>query len=304
MQNLNSCSLCGSNSFRMVYNGIRDFEYDAPGSYRWLQCQHCGLVHLDPLPSGDILALAYPPTYHAYSRRKSKITQGLIDRLAKKTAQRYANYLPSGGAVLDIGCASGELLSMIGELGDYRLFGVEYDPESAKIAESSGIHVWVGDVDNADIPKNTMDIVLMQHTLEHVFHPIDTLHQAYQVLKPGGKIFGELPNFDSWDRSLFGRYWGGGHAPRHLHHFTPRTLESALRSSGFSAVRISPSLHTGHWALSLQNWARRNRYDVKGLVSGRTWYYPALLLLTIPVNLIQMLYLKTGVMHFEAAKLP
>ena len=142
----------------------------------------------------------------------------------------------------------------------------------------------------------------MQHVLEHVYEPSATMKRVAEILKPGGRVYGELPNFDSWDASLFGRYWGGGHAPRHICFFTPTTLRRLLESCGFERIRITPALHTGHWALSFQNWMRKSKTDCSDLNRGRTWYYPFFLLLTIPINLLQMLLMKTGIMRFEAFK--
>ena len=85
-------------------------------------------------------------------------------------------------------------------------------------------------------------------------------------------------------------------------HFTPASLSAALRHSGFTGIRITPALHTGHWALSIQHALRRGRTDCAGLVSGRSWYYPFMLILTIPMNCLQMTLRKTGVMRFEARK--
>ncbi len=69
---------------------------------------------------------------------------------------------------------------------------------------------------------------------------------------------------------------------------------------GYTEVRISPALHTGHWALSIQHLFRRGRTDTAGLVSGRSRYYPFMLLLTVPINTVQMALRKTGIIRFEA----
>jgi SAM-dependent methyltransferase len=285
-----------------ITDGVRDYEYGTPGEYRWLGCDGCGLVRLDPFPSSELLALAYPDTYHAYVEPASPISRKIIARSRAAVARRLARHLSPGATVLDVGCGNGALLAEIGKLGRYRLLGIEYSERAAATARSRGIEVWRGELSGAPFAVASVDLVCLQHVLEHVFDPIATLEKIAGFLKPGGRLLGEVPNLDSWDFRLFERTWGGGHAPRHLWHFTPATLQRALGETGFGQVSIRPALHTGHWALSVQNWLRRARRDTEGLVSGRAWYYPLLLLAAIPVNSVQMLVRKTGVIRFAAVR--
>jgi hypothetical protein len=115
-------------------------------------------------------------------------------------------------------------------------------------------------------------------------------------------MLGEVPNPDSLDAHWFGRYWGGWHFPRHLFQYSPAVLRRVLAHGGFGDIHVSAKLHTGHWALSIQNFLQsRPRYRTR-LTHGRTFYYPLLLLLFIPFNLVQALFLKTGIIGFRARK--
>ena len=297
-----SCPLCGRADTSLVADRVRDYEYAAPGEYRWVCCIGCSLVRLDPFPSAAVLDQAYPNSYHAYVTPESAITRWFLARSRASLARSMAVALPAGATVLDIGCSSGLLLAEIGKLGRFRLLGVEYKREAAATARARGIEVWCGELADAPFSLQSVDLVILQHVLEHVFDPMTVLRTIAALLRPGGRLRGELPNLDSWDFRLFKRTWGGGHAPRHLWHFSPDTLKPCLLAAGFGTVAIRPALHTGHWALSIQNWLRRARPNTDGLRSGRAWYFPPLLLATLPVNLVQMVLNKTGVMRFEAVR--
>jgi SAM-dependent methyltransferase len=288
----------------VAQRGVRDLEYDAPGTYRWLKCGACGLVRLEPFPTREVLSLAYPDHYHAYAKPSSAITRALVRLSKRKTAERLASYLPTGGTILDVGCSTGELLGAVGKLGNFQLWGVEYKAEAASEAEAHGIRVWRGEFEHADVPSASVDVVVLQHVLEHVSDPSDTLRKIGRALRPSGWLFGEVPNIDSLDARIFGPYWGGGHAPRHLWHFTPQTLRDTLHRSGFESLSVEPVLHTGHWALSVQNALRRHRRDSRDLTSGRAWYYPALLVALLPINLLEVFLSKTGVIRFQARRAP
>lgn len=301
MKNL-ICPVCKSRSFQTLETEIIDFEYGAPGTFSWELCSDCGVIQLHPLPTGELLALAYPDNYHAYLEPKSNLTRFLIEKSRSGMAKKLARLTPPKGSILDIGCSTGALLAATKEHGDFQLYGVEFKPEAAQTARSRGINVWNGELENADFPEKSMNLIVMQHVLEHVFDPMKTLDQSFRLLKQDGTILGELPNYASWDAQIFGRFWGGGHAPRHIWHFTPNSLRQTLEKAGFVDVQITPALHTGHWALSFQNYFRRHCKGIEGLVNGRTWYYPFFLLFTLPVNVIQYFINKTGVMRFQARR--
>jgi hypothetical protein len=66
-----------------------------------------------------------------------------------------------------------------------------------------------------------------------------------RILNPGGQVWISCPNFDSWQRSFFGRYWINWHVPFHIVHFTRDTLVKMLQRSGFEIQeerQESPSL--------------------------------------------------------------
>jgi fatty acid desaturase len=71
------CCLCGGADGEVVGDRLRDFEYGAPGVYRWLKCRGCGLIRLDPVPTREVLALAYPQDYLVYMRFPRPLTFAL-----------------------------------------------------------------------------------------------------------------------------------------------------------------------------------------------------------------------------------
>jgi SAM-dependent methyltransferase len=297
-----SCPTCDGEGFVCVAEGVRDHEYGAPGSWCWLRCTGCSLIRLDPMPTDAELARAYPPDYHAHVAANSRLTRALQAASDWLAARTLAAQLPENGAILDVGCGAGRLLEAVGRRGDHRLFGVETDSEAAASARSRGVEVFVGELEAAPFAEASLDAIVLRHVLEHVRDPIETLRSALRLLRPGGLLLGELPNHRSLDAWLFGSCWGGGHAPRHLWHFEPDSLCGSLSSSGFESIEVHPALHTGHWALSIQNGLRRGRSDLVGLRSGRASYYPALLLLTLPINALQWAGTRTGIMRFRAQR--
>ncbi|HKB23770.1 MAG TPA: class I SAM-dependent methyltransferase, partial [Methylomirabilota bacterium] len=76
------------------------------------------------------------------------------------------------------------------------------------------------------------DVVTAFHVLEHVPDPVAVLRRMLGWLAPGGLLIVEVPNAGGLGATLFGGAWSGLELPRHLSHFTPVTLERAVRLAG------------------------------------------------------------------------
>ena len=296
------CALCGAGSVSTLARGVRDYEYGAPGCYQWLRCNECGLVRLAPFPSDETLTLAYPSDYHGYHEPKSRLVAWHVNRRRQARARSLARLLPRDGTILDVGCGSGSLLEEVGKHGSFNLLGVEYQPEAARLARRRGINVWTGELEAADIPEQTVDLIVMEHVLEHVSDPFATLHRVHTFLKPAGLLLGETPNLRCPDMKLFGRYWGGGHAPRHLHLFTPGALTRVLVTTGFRDIDVTHPVYPAHMSLSIQNWLRRSCPTTDGLARGRTRYYPLLCSALMPVAILAAMLRCSGAIRFSARK--
>jgi hypothetical protein len=96
------------------------------------------------------------------------------------------------------------------------------------------------------------DVVVFQHSLEHVVEPADDLLLASALLADGGLLLVSVPNFDSWQSRSFGSNWFHLDLPRHRSHFTPRGLQVLLGRTGFVPRRLATSTSTEGLPMSLQ----------------------------------------------------
>ncbi len=162
------------------------------------------------------------------------------------------------GRLLDIGCAGGELTTLLGTLG-WQVEGVEREPALVAVAGSRGIPVRCLDFDREPFPwaPASFDAAVAGEVLEHVIDTDHLLGEAARILRPGGVLVVTTPNLASFEnriRLLLGRYpmWmdyrvqGTGH----LRYYTPRILRCHLETHGFRVER-----HVGNWVPFLpQHW--------------------------------------------------
>jgi 2-polyprenyl-3-methyl-5-hydroxy-6-metoxy-1,4-benzoquinol methylase len=217
------CPLCGAPS------GVRLFAAADPLSsdrFEVRRCGGCSLVYVSPRPVDDRLAAYYPDGY--FGRRHPVLKDFFMDLRVRA--------LPEGepGRVLDIGCGRGDFLMACRRRG-WQVTGLEQDTAPImELRESLGFDVHATTA-LPSLPDASFDAVTMWHVFEHMPYPRETLRQAHRLLRPGGCIVIEVPNYGSWQARMAPREWFHLDVPRHLLHFEKSTLQAMLAAEGFRA---------------------------------------------------------------------
>lgn len=279
-----ACPLCDGGS-SLLYAECSDLEYFIERPFGFRRCSGCGFVFMDPLPSREELPDLYPPNYHNFDAVPEGVRGLLIRRFYAHHAALIRRYLRPGGSLLEVGSATGEVLDRVGTSG-YRVRGVEISADGCEAARQKGLDVFHGTLDEFETEER-FDMVFMSHVIEHVIDPVATVDRIYDLLVPGGIVYLETPNVRSLDARLWGRHWGLIHFPRHLYLFDPSTLRGLLERAGFAVEATRWELNSCGWALSIQSLLRRRGLDRSR--EPRSFYYPLLLVLCMPLNAIDLL---------------
>lgn len=142
------------------------------------------------------------------------------------------------GALLEVGCASGYFLAEAQRRG-YDCRGIEPSgSEAARARERTGVPVFAGVVEDADLADASVDVVCAWHVLEHIVRPVDTLRRLRGALRPGGTLLLEVPNADSRAARHHSERWLHLDLPHHVCQFTPGSLGAALADAGFADVEL------------------------------------------------------------------
>lgn len=193
----------------------------------------------------------YPPNYVINQFRPASRDAPLRQRLVGRQLERIdrlklrrvlaACPLNSQARVLDVGCNLGSFLADLRDRTNCSVVGLEPAPTPAKYAREHfhlDVHeACLDDVVGSFAPAS-FDLITLWHVVEHLWAPRRDLHIVRSLLKPEGTLIVEVPNFDDPLRRLFGRSWSYIDVPRHLLHFTPRTLRNFLEEAGFAVETL------------------------------------------------------------------
>lgn len=294
------CPVCGSAERSIRYSGLTDRVFCvADGTWNLYRCERCASGYLDPRPTSDSIGRAYAGYYthdaedHPIVRRNGRLRSLLHDlingyqnhhyglqrspalpmgrwllpllpslRTAADAECRHLPPLPTGGGrLLDVGCGNGGFLMLVRQAG-WQVEGLDFDVGAVDAARSRGLDVHHGGVETLVDRGARFDVITLCHVIEHLHDPMATLRRLHTLLKPGGMLWLDTPNFDSFGAVRYEANWRGLETPRHLLLFTPRGIKHALADAGFHSFRQ-------HWrGLALRDVFAQSNAMARGSVAA------------------------------------
>jgi 2-polyprenyl-3-methyl-5-hydroxy-6-metoxy-1,4-benzoquinol methylase len=199
-----------------------------------VKCQNCGLIYTNPRPSPDERRLYYPDVLYSAD-------SALVEKLT--ILQKYIEQ----GIVLDVGCGRGFFLNSIKQ--SFGVAGIEIDIKSSEFASKNfGIDIIANQITEINSTDKSFDLITFWHTLEHLPDPQKALGKASKILKDKGILIVAVPNIESMQAKIFGRNWYHLEVPRHLYHFSRKTLSRMIKSAGFSIQDTTLTLFSHNFA--------------------------------------------------------
>lgn len=246
------CPLCAVSDDEPLFEAADATPRPGEPARRFLvvRCRNCQLVYTNPRPDADDIHRFYPDDYRPHRSRKPLLARKPhpFERLlGRPTAERRgALPWPGVGRMLDFGCGGGSFLGRMADLG-WDVTGIDCSPAAVRaVTTGLGLNAVVGTLPHPDLRPSTFEVVTMWHSLEHVHDPLAVVREAYRLLIPGGRLVVSCPNIDSWAFRRYAESWFGLDVPRHLTHFTPKTLTLMLQTAGLRVNEVRGVRHS-HW---------------------------------------------------------
>lgn len=180
---MKSCILCNSTDSKSVFN---------ENGIDILECKNCNHVY-----SSFEQAEHYDGYWEGENQTYDLDWWDTAHRSVYKDF--IASYLKTeSGKLLDVGCGLGFFVkAVLTSKPKWDAIGYEISTQAVAFAnKENGLpNIFAGLVQNSKLPENTFDIITLWDVIEHIPKPHSLLTYLFSLLKPGGILFLQTPNF-------------------------------------------------------------------------------------------------------------
>jgi 2-polyprenyl-3-methyl-5-hydroxy-6-metoxy-1,4-benzoquinol methylase len=225
------CPLCLSSKINPLLT-VRDHSVSREEFVVW-KCTDCTLKFTQDVPDEASIGAYYRSEDYI---SHSNTSRGLVNRLYQRVRNHTLNgkaalirdHTVSRGRILDLGAGTGAFLATMKNKG-WQATGIEPDEGARRVAKET-FHIDLSDTGQLEkLEEGSFDAITLWHVLEHVHQLHPYVERLRGLLKPGGKLFVAVPNYNSLDHSIYKLYWAAYDVPRHLYHFTPRAMKTLMK---------------------------------------------------------------------------
>lgn len=248
---MSACKVCLSGRSGLVE--AREMMFGMQERFLYAECLDCGSLQLENPPAD--LGRFYPASYYSFQpqaprsrlvrflrRRWYRHLLGHVDPLgamlaltrAPRAELRAMAGLTPSASVLDVGAGASGLLAQLRDLGFDRLTGIDPFLPPGTVADPPIRLLRCTIEDLAD----RFDVIVFNHSLEHLADPVSALGQAQRLLQPAGRVIVRTP--------IAGETWGVKRenwveldAPRHWVVFSEAGLRLAAQRAGLRVESVT-----------------------------------------------------------------
>jgi len=159
--------------------------------------------------------------------------ESLFENIFRKRVNLVSRFVKKG-KMFEIGSATGVMLKLFKDRG-WDALGIELSG-SCEEAKGKGLRVLNVKFEDAKLPKDYFNLVVLNHTLEHMDNPGEVLKKINMLLKDKGIIFVDVPNFGSLSSKILGKKWPYLLPEEHKSQFTKESLTKLLKENGFDIL--------------------------------------------------------------------
>ncbi|MBW6497840.1 MAG: class I SAM-dependent methyltransferase [Bacteroidales bacterium] len=241
MENLNRCPLCGGEDMSRPLLSAPDHMLTT-GNYTVVRCLSCELLYTNPRPhEKDLGAFYQSEKYISHTERKKNLREKIYFKVQSLMLARKASLInkleKNQQRLLDVGCGTGAFAKHMQDIG-YQVVAVEPQGAAREKANEKGLQVYENQEEIQKSHHLGLDVITLWHVLEHHARFKESLQLYYEMLAPGGWLVVAVPQYLSFDARFYKSWWAAWDLPRHLFHFSEKTLKLAASQTGFELKAV------------------------------------------------------------------
>ncbi|EHQ42567.1 class I SAM-dependent methyltransferase [Myroides odoratus] len=236
------------------------------------------LLLTDPIPPKEILGNYYQSeNYISHTDGKRNLFERLYQGVKKIALRKKVDLLfkqnNAVGSLLDIGCGTGDFLVEAKKRG-WTTTGFEPNDKASELAAKKGITIAK---QLSDLPDHSFDVITLWHVLEHIPNLEEQIIVLRRLLKPEGKLIVAVPNYKSYDAMHYKEYWAAFDVPRHIWHFSQKSITTIFSQFDFKVDELQPMLFDSFYVSLLseeyksgkKNWIKAFFVGLRSNVEAR-----------------------------------
>ncbi len=246
------CRICSKRGAHRTFR-VPELQFRMGESFTYFECGTCGCLQLAEIPPD--MAQYYPQNYYSYMtgsktsfyrRFKNRLErsrnrfglygEGVVGRLLQAVLPelalpKLARLSPSHDSrILDVGSGSGRPLQFLADEGFGNVTGIDpfikedtFHPNGLRILKKDLMEM-----------EGRWDIILFNHSLEHMPDNLGALKKAFSLLEENGWCVVSIPTVSSFSWRHYGIYWHALDAPRHIFLHSLDSFRRVVEQAGFA----------------------------------------------------------------------
>ena len=235
-----ACPVCDHREAEVLHSqrfALAD-DKNVAASYDVVVCGRCGVGFADT----PITQRRYDELYAQRSRYAAGPAAHASDSdrdigRFREMAAEIGRMVPDRAArVLDVGCANGQMLAALAELGFTSLSGTDPSPACVQQAATiPGVTAFAGSLSQLPDEAGPFDVVILSHVLEHVRDVKPALQYLERFVRDTAMLYVEVPDASRYVDFAWSPFQDFN--SEHINHFSLVSVGNLLRQCGLRPVK-------------------------------------------------------------------
>jgi 2-polyprenyl-3-methyl-5-hydroxy-6-metoxy-1,4-benzoquinol methylase len=233
------------NSKKELYLTCKDYTVSHK-KFELLYNPDLDMLETFPQPKEDELGSYYESSdYISHTDAKKSITDKLyqiVKRIALKNKLELINsFKIEKKNLLDVGCGTGDFL-LTCATNNWNVVGVEPNSKAKELAReklniNNNTKIFS---DLTEVLDVQFDVITLWHVLEHIPNIEEYISKLKKLMKPNGILVVAVPNYKSYDANYYKQFWAAFDVPRHLWHFSKKSIELIFLKHQMKVIKLLP----------------------------------------------------------------